>query len=479
MGILRIGKSLCVCLGLATLIAPPVRAQSRSRQPRQAVDDERPPDRRRLRSQYRMTMAGSSAASHEPREFDHGEEEPGSTRVARRDTPAAEHRSPGDRQREGVDASPPNEESEAASPWYRRSDDAGESGEPREDFPRHPMRESEPDSEQLRQMLADADDQVPLYLVFEEMIDELVAEIQDEPRVRISPLSVRRVRVSRQLSPWFAEETQAKIVSAIQQHTQITVRRCTTCESLRSRVDGDHWVVTMGIADQAQLRREAETIGVNAFLDVRVAYYPQSNVATMVAEAIEATNGTVIWSRSFRSDATTAEILRSGEELQTRQERVEELERRIDMRPHLGHQVSLGAGLIPYTGAQGNIIGGMLGYRLVERFGEDLRWSFSFGGEGFLNAGANALAGGFVNVQMQYDLLPPSLHKVQLRTGLAVGGFIAGSEGNSFVAEWSADVVMQFLLGLGINLFYFVPVEFGEGDLGGFGGKVRVSVNFF
>ena len=348
--------------------------------------------------------------------------------------------------------------------------------QPRVRYPGGPGTDEE--VRRVTRYLQESQSGVPLYLVFEEMIEELVAELQDAPRETISPLAVRRVRVSRQLSAWFSDQIQAQIINAVQQHTPHTVRRCLTCDSIRSRVDDDQWVVTLGVADQEQLRREAELLGVRTFMDVRVAYYPDQNVATLMAEIFSAENGNVEWSRSYRSDATTAAILRTGQRIETREERVEELDRRLAQRPSLSHQPFLGVGLIPYSGAQDIIFGAMLGYRLIEHFGEDQRWLFALTAEAFLNWSDQPLFGGFVNAGLQYDLLPPNLNDFVFRVGAAVGAFIAGSEGNSFVAEITADGVFQFLLGLGISVFYFVPVEFAGGDLGGFGGKARFTITF-
>jgi hypothetical protein len=333
------------------------------------------------------------------------------------------------------------------------------------------------DEPAVTRYLRESAEGVPLYLVFEEMIEELTSELQDAPRERLSPMAVRRVRVSPQLSAWYADQIQAQIIASIQEHTPHTVRRCVRCDAIRSRVEDDEWVVTLGVADQEQLRQEAQILGVRTFMDIRVAYYPRHNVATLLAEVISAEDGTVEWSRSYRSDATTAAILRTGDRIESREERVEELERRLDQRPYLEHQPLGGAGLIPYSGEQGIIFGAMLGYRMNEHFGEDRRWIFSLAAEIFANFSENnPLIGGFANVGIQYDILPPNLNDFVFRLGAAAGAFFAGQEGNSFVGEITVDGVFQFMLGVGISAFYFVPVEFAGADLGGFGGKARFTI---
>lgn len=386
------------------------------------------------------------------------------------------------------DASPEGASPAGASPEGASRDGAGESASPSDGLPpgepvRPQARYPAPatpfdDPPRVLAHLAESGERVPLYLVFEEMIEELISELQDAPRDRVSPLAIRSVRGGRPLSADYLDQVEAKVIQAIHEHTSHTVRRCLTCGSIRSRVEDDAWIVSLGIADHEQLVREAERLGVVAFMDLRISYLPEQNVAMLMAEIFRAEDGTVVWSRSYRSDATTAAILRTGERIESRAERVEELERRLDQRPLLEHQPSIGGGFIQISGPEGIVFGAMVGYRLEERFGEDRRWLFSLGGEGFFNFSSQPLIGAFVNVMLQYDVIPPNLNDFVLRTGPALGAFIAGQEGNSFVAEWTADGIFQFLLGVGISVFYFVPTDFGGQDLGGIGAKVRFTVNF-
>lgn len=330
-----------------------------------------------------------------------------------------------------------------------------------------------------QQRIEESTDSVPLYLVFEEMIEEAIAELQDADVGEISPIAVRSVRASPQLSAWYVGQVQQQLTAQIIEHTAHQIRHCITCESLRSRVEDGDWVITLGVANHRELQQEAELLGVQSFMDIRLGYFPEQNVASLAIEIFTPARGTIQWARSYRSDATTAAILRTGDRMETRAERVEELERRLDSRPSVMHQPSIGAGFIQISGPEQFVFGAMLGYRLFEQFGGDRRWLFSLGGEGFFNFDTAApLIGGFINAALQYELLPPNLNDFSLRTGPALGAFLAGSEGNSFVAEWGIDGVFQFLLGAGISIFYFVPTPLGDQDLGGFGGKARFTVTF-
>ena len=334
-------------------------------------------------------------------------------------------------------------------------------------------------SESVARQLQTSANSVTLYQLAEEMVDEALSDIADLNPSVVAPVAVRNLDVSPNLSMHFGDFVQSTFVSAVANLTDIRIKRCVACRAMRSRVEGDDWVVSLGLTEHEDLRREAERLGVKTYLDLRFHFFPEANVAAMQLEIFRADDGAILWSQTYRSDATTAAILRSGDRVVGRAERVRELERKSEERPYYGHILYLGMSTIPYDGPAGPITGAALGYRLYERFGEDRRYLFGVGAEGFANfSDANGLLGAFVGATFQRELLPPNLNSLKLRTGPTVGGFFAGSEGNSFSAEWGLDAVLQFRLGAGISLMYFLPTEYAGYDLGGFGFKARASFNW-
>ena len=330
----------------------------------------------------------------------------------------------------------------------------------------------------LDRQLKSGQNEIHIYQLVEEITDEVIADIRDLRIGAISPAAMRRLGLTRNLSQQFGEFVEATLVNAIANHTDVRVKRCVACQSLRSRIDEGDWVVSLGLTRQKQLREEAERLGVKTFLDARFSYFPQANIVAMQVEFIRAEDGAVMWTETYRSDSTTAAILRSGDRVKSRKERVEELERKLEERPYFGHTFYLGVSHIPYDSPEGGITGAALGYRLYEEFGATRRWRYGFSLEGFGNFSSNPLMGGFVGATLQYDLLAPDLNKPELRTGPVVSGFFAGQEGNSAAIEWGLDVILQFRLGAGVSAMYFIPTTFAGADLGGFGYKARISFNW-
>ncbi|MFW5967549.1 MAG: hypothetical protein ACOCV2_08535 [Persicimonas sp.] len=340
--------------------------------------------------------------------------------------------------------------------------------------------------ESAKRQLESSQNQVHIYQLVEEMTDELVADLNDLDQSVISPMAVRKLGVTPNLSADFASFAEATVISSISSQSSLTVKRCAGCDAVRSRQEDGEWVVTMGLAEQEDLEREAERIGVENFLNAHLSYFPGANVVGMQVEIMRASDGAILWSETYRSDSTTAAILRSGDRIMSRAERVEELERKLEERPEFGYAAHFGVSQIPYDIPDGGITGAAGGVRLFELLGDQQRWRYGIGAEGFANfssgsggeASSEALVGGFFGATLQYRFRPIDLNEAAFWTGPAANGFLAGTEGNSMAVEWGIDGIFQFRLGAGASLMYFVPVRFAGRDLGGLGYKVRLSFNW-
>jgi hypothetical protein len=162
----------------------------------------------------------------------------------------------------------------------------------------------------------------------------------------------------------------------------------------------------------------------------------------------------------------------------TREERVAELNRKLEERPDFGYMAYFGVAHIPYDIPSGGMTGGSGGIRLYEYLGEERRWRYGIGAEGFANLSDSGLVGAFLGATAQYRIFEADLNEAAFWTGPTLSGFVAGTEGNSFAVEWGLEGIFQFRLGAGLSLMYFVPVRYADYDLGGFGYKARVSFNW-
>lgn len=332
--------------------------------------------------------------------------------------------------------------------------------------------------ESTLQQIQAAEGTIHIYQIIEEMLDEVVADISKLNHTVLSPTAIRSIGLTPNLSAQLGDIVESTLISNVVNNTSVAIKRCASCRALRSRVEGDSWVVTLGITNQEDLRSEANNIGVQTFMDARLSYFPGANIVALQVEIFRASDGAILWTETYRSDATTAAILRSGDRVVTRAERLKELERKIDQRPYYGHILYGGMTYIPYDSPLGGSSGAALGYRLYEKFGENNKYLFGIGAEGFVNLSDNPILGSFISATFQWEVYQANLNQPILRTGPTIGGFIAGTEGNSAFAEWGVDLVLQYRLGIGVSAMYFLPVDFGGYDLGGLGAKGRVSFNW-
>ena len=203
-------------------------------------------------------------------------------------------------------------------------------------------------------------------------MDEIARQLAREDPNLLSPMAIRLVRLSANLRPEFARTLETRLIARLVNSTNVKITVCAECTSLRSRVEDGNWMVTMGAVKQEDLRRIGQTTGIKTFMDVDFTYAPNSNVVWMQAMAFRASDGGVVWSDAYRSDATMAALLRTGRRIPTRAERAAELEQKINARPNYGYAASLGVAQIGYNAPTGNIAGAQVSLRFHEKFGEDL-----------------------------------------------------------------------------------------------------------
>lgn len=334
-------------------------------------------------------------------------------------------------------------------------------------------------SRRMRDYIGSNNKRVTVYQIVEEMVDDLIADTRDLNIAAVSPIAIRNVGLTPNLSRAFGDWVEGQVENALVAHSDIRVKKCFRCRALRTRIDGDDWIVSLGLSDQEALAREGKRLGVVAFMDVNVAFVPGANVVSMTVQMYRAADGKILWSESYRSDATTAAILRSGDRVLTRSEARKELVRKIEQRPYYGYQVMAGFGLIPYDSPTAKSISGvMIGGRLYEKWGDDKRFLYGFHGESFINIGQNSLLGAFLGATVQYQINQPNLNDPTYRVGGLVQGFIAGTEGNSFALEANFETILQFRYGASVGVFYFFPTKFANYDLGGPGFKARFLLNW-
>jgi hypothetical protein len=180
-------------------------------------------------------------------------------------------------------------------------------------------------------------------------------------------------------------------------------------------------------------------------------------VVWMQAMAFRASDGGVVWSDAYRSDATMAALLRTGRHIPTRAERAAELEQKINARPNYGYAASLG------------VLGSLFGLSVG---------IFTTGPPKKEGATPQALNAGQLAAYYSYNLSPPNLNRPELWVYGEGGGWFTGTEGNTFYVESGIDAHLKWRLSLQGGLTYVFPTLFSGYDLGGVGFRLRVAMNW-
>ena len=259
---------------------------------------------------------------------------------------------------------------------------------------------------------------------------------------------------------------------------------CPECTAMRSRVEDGNWILTVGTVNTEELRRIGAKVGVKTFMEVDFSFSPNSNIIWMSAVAYRASDGGVVWSDAYKSNATMTALLRTGQRIPSRAERAAELDQKLNQRPFYGYALSLGVAQMGYTGRTGDIAGAQASLRFHEKFGEDLTSLFGMTA-GIFTTGPpkqdkvpQALNSILLGAYYSYDLSPPNLNRPEVWLYAEGGGMFSGNEGNTFYLESGIDTHLKWRLSLQGGLMYVFHTKFSGSDLGGVGFRLRVGMNW-
>ncbi len=338
------------------------------------------------------------------------------------------------------------------------------------------------DRDPIEELLLRSQKGVTLSTLLDELLDELAHQLAKEDAKPFSPIAIRLVHLSPNLRPSMAQSVEARLVARMAKIPGCEQVACVECRAIRSRVEGDEWVVTFGATQQSDLRRIAAEIGAKTFMELDITFAQAPAELTLAAKIVRASDGKIMWATAIKGDETTAAILRTGRVPPSREEQLAELKRKLEMRPYFGYLLFLGAMYLSADGPQGGYFGGNIGVRLFERFGNDRRHMFGVQGEGMLDFASNhTLYSGIISGGYWFSIFQPNLNRGDLRLGATVGGIISGGDGNSGIIQIMAEYVLQFRLTANVAALYMIPTKYsgnGTEDLGGFGFAARIGFNW-
>jgi hypothetical protein len=336
----------------------------------------------------------------------------------------------------------------------------------------------------VEQLIQRSQGSIDFFEMVDDIIDEIARQLAREDPNLLSPMSIKLVRLSSNMRPEFARTLESRLIAKLVNSTGVKINICVECTALRSRVENGNWILTLGATSQQDLQRIGQVNGIKTFMELDFTYSPVSQVVWMQAMVFRASDGGVVWTDAYRSDATMAALLRTGKRIPTRAERAAELEQKINARPNYGYAASLGIGQIGYTGNTGDIIGAQVSLRFHEKFGEDQGSLFGLSA-GIFTTGIpkegktpSALNSILLGAYFSHNLSQPNLNKPEVWLYTEAGGMFSGNEGNTFYAEGGVDTHLKWRLSLQGGVMYVLPTKFSGADLGGVGFRLRTAMNW-
>src|SRR5207245_8962077 len=265
----------------------------------------------------------------------------------------------------------------------------------------------------------------------EELADCVAADGARLGGAELSPFLVQRVRVSANMNPEYAHIFEARLASARFKAANRSLVRCVECTAIRSRVEGLEWVVTRGVITREDVRAIARKYGAHTLLDVALTLREVPASLSMDVEVVRTDDSSIAFAEGYRMDADRAMLYRGADRAQTREERLKELEDRLNQRRRYVSAIELGVMMV--DGDRSGAFWGAVGrYRLAERFGDDKQFEGGLSLAGFVSP--NHLAGGILGVMLQARIGDGNAFLPSFWLGADGGVFLTGTAGNTRIA---------------------------------------------
>lgn len=298
--------------------------------------------------------------------------------------------------------------------------------------------------------------------IVDELVDDFAVDIARLGAAQISPILLERVRVSANMNPEYAHIFEARLAAAIFKAASVALVRCVECAATRSRVENAEWVVSRGVTTREEARAVARKYGARTFLDVALTLREQPASLSMDVELVRAEDASIAYAEGYRMDADRAMLYRGADKAQTREERLKELEDKLNQRPRFTAAFETGMMLVS-SSPYGGFWGGVLRYRLTERFGSDRQYEGGVALGGFINP--DYLAGGTLSLMLQTRVGDGNAFLPDFWLGADAGIFLTGNAGNSPIVGATARWQIGTRIGLHAAFRYLVPFQLrGKGE---------------
>jgi hypothetical protein len=290
--------------------------------------------------------------------------------------------------------------------------------------------------------------------IVDEMLDEFSVDIARLGAAQISPVLLDRVRVSANMNPEYAHIFEARLAAAVFKAANLALVRCAECAATRSRVEGGEWVVSRGVTTREQVRDVAKKYGARTFLDVALTMREEPASLSMDVEVVRAEDSSIAFAEGYRMDAGRAMLYRGADRAQSREERLKELEDKLNQRPR--YTTALEMGMMMVDAKSGAFWGGVGRFRLTERFGIEKQWEAGLTAAGFYSP--DHIGAGIVSAMLQARAGRGNVFLPEFWFGLDAGMFVTANGANTPLLGATLRWQVGTRIGLHAALRYLAPL---------------------
>jgi len=237
-------------------------------------------------------------------------------------------------------------------------------------------------------------------------------------------------------------------------------------------VQNGEWVVSRGITTREQAQAIAQKYGARTFLDVALNVRERPGSLGMEVEMVRAQDSSIAFAETYRMDANQGLLYRGADKAQSREERLKELQDRLNQRPRWSEALEFG--VMGLVGGTVPVWGGVGRFQLSEEFGEDREYQAGVAGGGFLNT--SLLQGGMISAGVQWRVGNNSLFAPRFWLGLDGGVFITSAGSAPLVGGTVKWLVGQrFALHFALRYMGYLNVPGSTASYGGLAPETGVG----
>ena len=209
--------------------------------------------------------------------------------------------------------------------------------------------------------------------ILDQLLQDVISDLQGQSVSQTSPLALKGIQVRAPLSPQVADWLDVRFSTLIGQHSQLTLKMCTPCQSQKTVISDGAWVIRHGYSHGPRLVSLGKKLEIKRFIDFNVSWNAKANTVILRTRLFDVSQGQIIWEEDYRSNPISTQTQRRGGQEYKIGEGVYDQQKKVELNSS-DHQfmVSFGYGFVATLLGKQNVYDLAFGYG--ETFGNQSRF---------------------------------------------------------------------------------------------------------